>query len=281
MNYQLIDIHYLDEAVQLAQENYMMEKESVGALFDKDYKNELQELLSKIIQKQFGIMAVDDDGSLIGYLCFNKPNNTYIADISIANSPIYGYAIRKGYDRGKIISLLFQHSSEILLNNNVGFFEIKVYAHDKDVITSFVLNQFGILCTDVIKMVDDPIITSFSSGLSFNELNKDDIAKNKSSLLSLWRQLVKHLQSSPTYYPGIEFTDEVYWEYINDVSTRLFVVKDNKNIVGMLNASQDGNCFANHDDKTMNVGDLYIQSSYRGKNIAQELLQYTNDLFKS
>lgn len=65
------------------------------------------------------------------------------------------------------------------------------------------------------------------------------------------------------------------------MNTRLFVASDEGDIVGILDASCDGNCFANSDKYTMNVGDLYLKSAYRGKNIAQELLQYVSNVLKN
>jgi GNAT superfamily N-acetyltransferase len=51
-------------------------------------------------------------------------------------------------------------------------------------------------------------------------------------------------------------------------------------IITILDASCDGNYFANSDKHTINVGDLYLKSAYRGKNVAQELLQYVSNVLK-
>lgn len=152
---------------------------------------------------------------------------------------------------------------------------------DTEVISSFVLNQFGILCTDAIKSIDTPFCDTNINILTYYEFAKSNILLHRESLLKLWRNLANHLQASPTYYYGEEFTDDAYWGYINDVNTRLFVASDEGDIVGILDASCDGNCFANSDKYTMNVGDLYLKSSYRGKNIAQELLQYVSNVLKN
>lgn len=274
-----LDMNFLDEAVELAIENYKLEQEKVNALYNIDYKDELYILLRELFNKKFGSMIFNNNRELIGYLAFSGMYDTHIENIKRSYSPIYGYSIKTGNSRDKTISLLFQHVSEKLVKNNVGFFEIKVYAHDADVITSYVLNQFGILCTDTIKNIETPICETFKGSYNYVELTKQDIIANKTVLLQLWSRLRNHLRKSPTYYPGVEFTDDVYWNYINDSSTRLFVARDGVEIIGILDASRDGNCFANIDDKTMNVGDLYILESYRGQNVAQELLQFANGIF--
>lgn len=280
MDFKSLDLNLISEAANLALENYYDEQKRVDALYCRDYKDVLQKQLSSLFEKQLGVMAFCNS-SLIGYLAFSAINDTQIINIKKASSPIYGYGIEKGNDRGKIISLLFQYASEELLSKSVGFFDIKVYAHDTSVLTSYVLNQFGILGTDAIKNIDCPICKNCNNQYDYLEFTKEDITQSKTALLALWNELVEHLRKGPTYWPGIEFTDEVYWNYINDSDTRLFVAKDKEKIIGIMDASQDGNSFANSDANTINVGDLFVLRTYRGQNIAQELLQYVSNVLKA
>ncbi len=277
MIFKELNLDFLDDAVNLAMENYKSEQKKCCGLYNKDYKNELYILLQDLFQKQLGAMLFNND-ELIGYQAFTGIYDTHTSNIKKSYSPIHGYGIKAGNDRGKVMSLLFQHTSNKLVKNNVNSFEIKVYAHDTEVITSYVLNQFGILCTDTIKDIEIPICKNAIRSYTYTELTKKDIETNQAGLIQLWEKLVNHLKQSPTYYPGIEFTNDSYLGYINDPSTRLFVAKDNMNIIGIVDASNDGNCFMNTDDKTMNVGDLFILEHYRGQNVAQELLQYTNNI---
>jgi len=179
-----------------------------------------------------------------------------------------------------MISQLFQKSSETFIKDCIGNYQITVYAHDREVIESYVFNQFGLLCTDAIKMIHTPFCETLETSVQFKELTKQEIQYNAYQLISLWRNLVKHLQSSPTFYLGAEFTDEVYLDHIHHKDTRLFVVKDHDRIVGIIDCSKEGNHFANRDMETMNIGDLFIEEDYRGKNIAQSLLQFVSDELK-
>lgn len=275
----LKDLHrkYYNQILQLAVQNYRNAQKDIDSLFDTDYYEQLSVCIAKLIDKQLGCVLTNHNDKVIGFLAFS---NIFLAqhnNIKKAISPIYGYGIKDGYDRPIIISLLFENAAAKLFKQNVGQYEIKVYANDKDVISSYVHNQFGILCTDAIKLIKTPIATSFSDGYSYCELSKKEIMGNKKELIELWRRLVLHLRKSPTFYPGIEFTDEVYWSHINSCSTRVFAAIKTGKIIGIVDISDEGNSFINSDKLTLNAGDLYIDKEYRGKNIAQELLQYVSE----
>jgi len=279
MNIKTIDINYIDAAIKLAVDNYLSEQQNVSSLFNNKYETEINKSINELFSYGLGVMAFENN-ELLGYMAFRLSGYEDYKGYKKVYSPIYGYGIKKGIDRGKIASLLFQHASENLLKLKVKGFEVKIYTHDIEVLSSFVLNQFGILCTDAIKNIDTPFCDTNINNLNCFEFSKHDMLLHKESLLKLWRDLANHLQASPTYYYGEEFTDDAYWEYINDINTRLFVAMDEGEIIGVLDASCDGNCFANSDKYTINVGDLYLKSTYRGNNIAQELLQHVSNVLK-
>lgn len=271
---------YIEQAVALAQENYEREQQQVEALMKKDYREEMTQIVTDIFQNELGYVALENN-KLVGYLAFYKSwKETETDTVRTIYSPACGYAIQAGYDRGKMISQLFQKSSETFIKEGVGNYQMKVYAHDRDVIESYVFNQFGLLCTDAIKWIQTPFCESLEASVQYKELTKQEIRVDAYQLISLWRNLVKHLQSSPTFYLGAEFTDEVYLDHIQQEDTRLFVAKDGDRIIGIVDCSKEGNHFANRDENTMNIGDLYIEEAYRGKNIAQSLLQFVSDKLK-
>jgi GNAT superfamily N-acetyltransferase len=274
----LSDSH-IEDAVSLASANYLLEQEKNDILNKYDYRDELTALMTDLFNKRMGV-ALFDNGEFVGYLGFEAVWDTHIPGIKACFAPIHGYAIKQGADRAKIASMLFQYASEKMLEHNAAFFNIKLYAHDKLVIASFVYNQFGMLCTDAIKKADTLTYEHTGSVCTFKEFTKIDISAHKEELLTLWRQLAHHLRQAPTYYPGLEFTDEMYLDYISDTETRLFTAEHNDSIIGIIDASKGGNSFINSDEKTVNIGDLFIRESYRGKNTAQELLRFACDKLK-
>lgn len=268
----------LSAAVLLAADEYYAEQKNVSAFDDKDYLPEIKDGINKLLHNGKSLMIYENDVP-VGFIGLFVNDNKDTEGYKRAFNPIGGYGIKKGTDRGKIASLLFQYISELLLQNNVRHYVINIYAHDKEVIMSFVLNQFGILCVDAIKNIDVPFITEKVDGFDFKELSKRDIQEHKGTLLRMWRDLANHLRKSPAYYYGAEFTDDAYWEHVNDTNTRLFAAMDDaQQIIGFVDASRFGNCFANSDAATVNVGDLYVDLAYRGKRIAQGLLQYASNI---
>lgn len=139
MNIKPIDMNYLEAATKLAVDNYLSEQQEVSALFSNKYETEISQYINELFSCDLGAMVFEND-ELLGYMAFRlsvyKDYNGY----KKAYSPIYGYGIKEGIDRGKIASLLFQYASENLIKLNVRNFEVKVYSHDKEVISSFVLN---------------------------------------------------------------------------------------------------------------------------------------------
>lgn len=309
MEFRKLDNKYMDECISIAFNQYYKEQRSVAALYDKDYRKEIYKSIHAIFECGNGVMVFEED-KLVGYLAFSRIWEETVGSelINAIACPLCGYGISEGYDRAKVASLMFQHASEILCEKAVALYNIKVYAHDTEVITSYVLNNFGILCTDAIRSTDStvcsigsedslidiepltsidslvttgsPISTNSARKYVYKELSKEEVNKNEEELLKLWHELVKHLRTSPTYYPGEEFTDDVYLEYIHDENTRLFVAKDDENIIGMMDVSRDGNSFINKECDTMNVGDLFFKPNYRGLQAAEGLLSYVNDTLR-
>ena len=272
-----LEMQYHSKLLELAIKNYRKEQSNTSALYDTNYIEELSSSIGKLIDRHLGSVAVETNNEIVGYLAFSDICNTHVKKIKKASSPVHGYGIEDGYDRAKIISMLFEDVSAKLFQKNVGHYVIKVYADDKDVISSYVLNQFEILCTDAIKKIETPISNTFSDGYKYYELSKQKLLDTKNILLDMWEKLVSHLRKSPTFYPGKEFTNEVYWNHVSSPATRVFVVCKNDEILGVIDTSNDSNCFINDDKYTINVGDLFIKKDYRGWNLAQELLQYVSN----
>lgn len=68
-------------------------------------------------------------------------------------------------------------------------------------------------------------------------------------------QLTEHLRKSPIFYPGEEFTEEVYKDYLLDKDTRFFIYEIKDEIIGIIDASKNGNSFITDHDNYYNVSD--------------------------
>lgn len=279
MDFEELNSTYIDDAVKLALDNYYAEQRQSEALYNKSYENEIYQSINELFDKKIGVVVLEK-GELIGYLAFGNMWGSKANGVKSVSSPIHGYGIKPGTDRKKITSLLFQYASQSMCKARVGNYNITVYAHDIDVLSSYVLNQFGILCADAIRNINSPINKSFNEQYVYEELSSKEKIYQAEYLLCLYHELIEHLRRSPTFYPGEEFTDKIFLDYIQDEGTRIFVAKDCYGIIGMMDASNDGNNFVTRETDTMNVGDLFLKEAYRGKNVAQDLLLYVSNILK-
>jgi len=270
----------LNDAVRLAMDEYHVEQKNVRTLYNKDYSTEIKNSLSELFNNGKCLMLYENDvpAGFLGVIISDKTDSE---GYKTAWGPICDYGIKTCDDRGRIASLLFQYLSELLLPLNVRHYTINIYAHDKEVIQSFVLNQFSMMAINEIADINVPFIKEKINGITFQEFSKSNIQEHKVTLLRMWRDLASHLRESPTYYYGAEFTEDAYWQYVNDRNTRLFMAMDNaQQIIGIINTHHDGFSFATSDALTLNASNLYVEPAYRGKRIAQGLLQYVSDVLK-
>lgn len=279
MEFKILDKAYLQQAIALAKENYLLACEVYKTL-RRDGLKDLEQEVEGLFECQKGIMAIKGD-SLVGYLAFWTPYEVDNEGYKAAFSPLCGYGIVNGENRERLMGRLFQKCAELFLKEKVKSYEIKVYAHDQKVLTSYIFNQFGIICAEGMRNVDDPIDTKENQGIVFEEVDKEPLVRYEESMVALYRKLVLHLRKSPTFYPGNEFTDEGYKDYIRDTSTRVFIAKENEKVIGILDSSYDDSCFMTKKTQIVNVGDIYVLEEYRGKKIAQGLLQFANDQLRA
>lgn len=270
----------LETAVQLTVDEYLAEQKNNRVLYDRDYSKEIAASLDSLFRNGKTLMAYEN-GTPVGFLGLMVGENTDGEGYKTAWGNIGGYGISRQADRGRVASMLFQYLSEMLLPLKVRDYVINVYAHDTEMIKAFIFNQFNIMCTNEIRNLDVPIVTSKSEGFTFKEFSEKESRVHKETLLQLWRDLANHLRQSPTYYLGAEFTDAAYWEHINAPGTRLWAALDEtQQVCGVVDTSHDAFCFAWNDTGTLNVGDLYVTPECRGKGAAQSLLQYAAGVLK-
>jgi hypothetical protein len=273
MNIIKITEAHLNACLAIAIMQYSKECDSVEVLYEEDYDKELLQRLKIPCKKGNGIVCLEEN-HVCGYLIAETSIEDKLDYISV---PVWGYGVEGG-NRRKIISLLFQNFADMIMKLNCKVnFNVKLYAHDSEIISYFSFCQFGILCTDAVRSTSDMIYPVYR--VKCKELSKKEIINRKADILKLFHRLIHHLQKSPVFYPGIEFTDEVYMQYILCNTTRMFAAFEGDEIIGIIDASIDKECFILNNDMIYNVGDIYIDEAYRGKLVAQSLLNFVNNTF--
>lgn len=262
----------LKEVVEIAEYMYSMECNYVAEL-KMERKEELNRWIEEAINKQQGVVCIVQ-GEVVGDMIFTKDLNDGICWCMV---PVWGYGA-VGNDRVKIMSKMFQKVADILCNNQKVHFEITVYAHDEEIIRLFSFLQFGIQCEEGIRNTEVAIPGKLD--VSIRELSKEEIQNCWSDIWSLVFRLIEHLRQSPVFYPGTEFTEEMYKDYFMDHATHVYIAEEENRFIGLLDANRDGNNFITNDERCHNVGDIFVIEEYRGNGIARELLRYVNDTLK-
>lgn len=270
-----LDHYYLQQATELSYKNYRKAYEYNPNLPLEGRKDFIYEHLAALFQGKHGIVMVQG-GELLGFLAFYEPWNKKQGGM-LAKSALYGYGIREDQQRDQVCSLLFQHAAKHMVEQGVDEFEISVFSTDSDMIHVLQLNNFGILCTECIMSLD--VIIDVSERRKYR-FGCADVSNRmvQLELLDLYHQLVHHLQCSPTFYPGYEFTDELYLEYIQDPNTKVFTARTEGRLVGMIDASVDEHHLIGTKDIIF-TGDVFFLPEERGFGGAQGLLDYVRQYY--
>ncbi|WP_310601990.1 GNAT family N-acetyltransferase [Anaerosporobacter sp.] len=266
MKIEKIEDRHIDAIVNIAFEEYKKErmKSSVIAGIPSDI------IKDDILQKNSdaeGYVAIED-GNVIGYLFYGgyseEINNYFYV-------PIGGLGA-VGDNRGKIISMLFETFAKEKCTQGKNHFDIKLYAHDDEIIRILSFLQFGIESEQGIYAIENKIDTT--DGIIYKELSKEELHQKWSEVWRLVDQIVKHLQDSPIFYPGEEFTEEVYKEFFEDENTRVFAAIKNELLIGIIETNPDRNDFITNWQDCFNIGEIFVEPEYRHLGVAQELFRF-------
>ncbi|SHJ09885.1 Acetyltransferase (GNAT) family protein [Clostridium cavendishii DSM 21758] len=274
MIFDRLDEKYIEDAVRLAKKQYDIEQKYIDALYEKDYTDTLTGLIYDIFKRKCGVIAVDK-GNVLGYLSFIGGINGQFGNVKGSFSPLYANAYGEE-DRGRLVSLLFQHASKEMIKEEIFSYAICVYGHDDEIIKSLTMNGFGIRCSDGIRNVDKPLKVKVNKDYSYEEIHYNEAA----CLLSLKNGLVRHMKNSPTYLYDKEFTINEFIERCINRNSRFFIARDKLDIIGYLEITNSGETFITEEEDYLHICGAYLKESYRGKNIYQSLLSFVIETLK-
>ena len=134
--------------------------------------------------------------------------------------------------------------------------------------------QFGYIYEQGrLEITDYPC--QFNGTYTIKTLEKDEIEKRWDEIWPLTDAIIKHLKQAPIFYPGYEFTEQVYKEFFMDSETKLHIaVSEDDKIIGMIESNSESDVFAFQNTKSVNVGEIYVMPKYRGSSLSKELLQF-------
>ena len=274
MRFERLNEKYLEDAVKLAQADYDMERMHMADLFEKDFKIELTNCISEILNYRYGAVALQND-ILKGFIGFIGPWDGHFGNVKGVFSPLHANSV-SGDNKGKIASQLFQYASQEMVADGIFSFAVGTYSHNYDVISSYVLNGFGIRCSDAIRKLENPLNIEFKSNYSYEEISHSDAG----CLLKLKNSLISHLIKSPTFFPCPELSAEEFINQCNHNKSRFFLAKDRSELIGYIEITDDGETFISEAPDMLNICGAYLDENYRGKNVLQSLLSFVIDTLK-
>ena len=246
-------------------EKYRLERLCTPVLDDvtfDTFKEKISDRLSDMNR-----VCIDDGVNEQGVIYYSSWNND---GIQICNVPVYGYYASSA----KIMSKLFCKLSDEVINNGEVEFRINLYAHDYEALKLFSMMQFGYIYEQGrLEITDYPY--RFHDAYTIRTLTKDEIEKHWGEIWGLTDAIIKHLKQAPVFYPGYEFTEQVYKEFFMDSETNLHIAfsKDDK-IIGMIESNSESDMFSFQNTKSVNVGEVYVIPEYRGSTLSSDLLHY-------
>ncbi|TGY44275.1 GNAT family N-acetyltransferase [Clostridium sartagoforme] len=269
MGFRKLELKYIDDAVELAMKEYKNECINNKQLLVKNYRAKLRELIVDIFSSKYGLLAIQDE-ELVGYLVFWGGFQGQFGNVKGSFSPLFGSAFG-GRNRKKTASLLFEYVSKLMIKDGIFSFAICKYAHDKEIIESFILNGFGIRCSDAIKKLTNLDEAKINSGCRYEEISYE----KSSELLNLINGLSKHMNGSPIYMPASYLTADEFAVKCEERKNRFFAAYNDNRPVGYIEVCEKAETFISEDEEVLNICGTYVEEQYRNSTVAQELLLFT------
>ena len=275
-----LDAGYFDTAVEMASENYLLERRSARGLCERANKSYFSKQLEELFSKGAGRMAFEDN-TLVGFLAFSGVFPVNKSGAKGALSPLWGYGIRHN-KRGEIIGKLFQNIAAELCGNYTQKLSVSVYAHDTEVLWTYLMSAFYLDITGVVRDVETPIEAKMHGKYSFREIEEKELIKHEQEIIELYRGLINHLRVSPVFYHCHNFlpVENRFDDFLKD-TMRIFAVFDCNKLISMVDSEPVDYGFAIDDPEARNMGDIFLEPIYRGYGIAAALLKFANEELKT
>jgi GNAT superfamily N-acetyltransferase len=182
-------------------------------------------------------------------------------------SPLGGSAFAGG-NRNKLASRLFEAVAADIIADGISSLALTRYAHDEEVGNSFIMNGFGIRCSDaILKLGTRNRISDLQGNITFKELIKEE----KQEITGLYRELIRHLSAAPVFYPS-DLSRTEHW--FSEDGIRVIAAKEKDKTIGYMAFTGSGETFISESENMYNICGAYVEREHQNKGIAQQLLEY-------
>ena len=256
---------HVESAKLIATANYYEERECVPFLPSIDSLPDLDYFASNGL----GVAAFDED-QFVGFLCCYEPwDNAFDSTAKGTFSPIHAHGAVKE-NRRLIYQKMYQVAAEKWVKHNVTYHAIGHYAHDTESINAFFTYGFGLRCIDAIRPMVE-LECQPCDDINFEELTISDVSKVR----EMRQMLSEHMGNSPCFMYS-SFEDFKSWlTRAEERNSRLFVAKDCEKLIAFVEVKSSGENFVTEVDHIRNICGAFCLPAYRGRNIYQNLLNYS------
>lgn len=246
---------------------YVDEIKHLSNIPEKTY-DEFMDFVSGELSEMDKICIYDGEvlQGILYYCCWEEGNTLHCL------VPVFGYYA----DSEKTLVRLFQKLAGDIVTDKKTEFSVHLYAHDFTAINAFHMMQFGTMSEKCIKRIPETV-ADMEPVCEIRVLTKEELKARWSEVWGLTNKIITHLQQSPVFYPGKEFTEDVYREFFLDETTELLAAIHENEMVGMIEWNREENTFLCGNHRSVNVGEAYVEPAYRGTNLAAALLSQAEE----
>lgn len=188
-------------------------------------------------------------------------------EITHCRVPAYGFYA----EDEKTAVMLFQKLAETVVKETPCDFSVRLYHNDSACINAFHMMQFGTVSERSVAATECSCEAAVLP-VPVRALSKEEISVRWEEVWRAVGQIIEHLRQSPVFYPGREFTEDLYREFLSDNGTTLLAAEDNGKIAGIMEWNREKNEMLAPCCESVNVGEAFVYPEYRGTGLAGQLL---------
>lgn len=254
-----------EEAVSLAVREYEAETAKNRSLNPVPDIAMLERQIGRLFESPWGLAAFEG-GRMIGYLAYYEPMAEQFGRVRGCFSPLHGSAFM-AENRARCASLLFQHLTLPMVQSGIGSFAVCKYASDSEVIGSFVLNGFGIRCSDSIRSLKAPLLIPAPADFRILELS----GESQRQIIPLEQALDRHLADCPTFLYHAPHQEPAAG------SDRVFAAFRHGAPAAFIKITHGGETFVSDAADTLHINGAYCLPEYRKTGLAAALLSHVTE----
>lgn len=201
-----------------------------------------------------------DEHGFLYYHCYEEAGKTF------CRIPLCGYFA----ESEQMMVRLFQALADRVVPPSGCDFSVQLYARDEACIRAFHMMQFGTMAETCVRLIGDEFPSSLP-GIEIRVPDKPEIEEKWPLIWSAVRQIIDHLKKSPVFYPGTEFTEELYHDYFMSEDLELLCAFKNDTLVGIIEWNNEENLLT-AGIASANIGEVYVVPELRASGLAQCLL---------